>query len=72
MRGPYNVFAVNGYVISAQWTRPTGRTGTLTEYVLRAVDRDDPESEPVEAVFPNTSHTLQGKKKYRIDLLSES
>ena len=58
--GPFNVQVINGYVIGAAWERPTGRTGALTRYILRAIDRDDQEAEPVEAVFTNTTYELQG------------
>ena len=58
--GPFNVQVINGYVIGAAWERPTGRTGALTRYILRAIDRDDREAEPVEAVFTNTTYELQG------------
>ncbi len=58
--GPFNVFVVSGYVIDAQWRRPSGRTGALTMYILRAVNRDKPDMQPVEAVFTNTTDTLQG------------
>ena len=60
--GPFNVQVINGYVIGATWERPTGRTGALTKYILRAIDRDDPEAKPVEAVFTNTTYERQGSR----------
>ncbi len=62
MSGPFNVFVVSGYVIDAQWRRPSGRTGALTQYILRAVSRDNRDAAPVDAVFTNTSTTLQGEQ----------
>ncbi len=58
--GPFNVFVVDGYTIQAEWTEPSIRTGLITEYILRAYDREDLDETPVEASFTNTTFTRTG------------
>ncbi len=60
MSGPFNVFVVDGYTIQAEWTEPSIRTGLITEYILRAYDRDDLNEKPVEASFLNTTYSRTG------------
>ena len=60
--GPIDVVVQNGYVINAKWLRPTGRTGAITKYILRAVDKDNPTGEPVEAVFTNLTDVTDVEK----------
>ena len=60
--GPVDVVVLNGYVIDAKWLRPTGRTGAITKYILRAVNRENTSVEPVEAIFENVTDTLDTEK----------
>ncbi|ELU01149.1 hypothetical protein CAPTEDRAFT_219707 [Capitella teleta] len=51
--GPTRVQVLSGYRISARWSEPTGNTGELTEFILRATDQSN-SSAFVEAIFePN-------------------
>ena len=53
--GPFGVVVLNGFTIKAQWRRPTGHTGQIISYMLKAVDRDNDTAEPVLAEFsPDT------------------
>ena len=56
--GPYSVTVLSGYRISSKWYVPSGHTGQLTEYILRARSVDNTSAVPVEASFP--PDTLSG------------
>ena len=57
--GPFGVEVLNGFTIKAQWKRPTGHTGQILSYMLKAIDRDNDTAEPVLTEF--TPETYSGK-----------
>jgi len=59
--GPERPQVVSGYVVKAEWKLPLGRTGQLTQFMLRAYNLDDPSLPPVDAVINDTTKTYGTK-----------
>ena len=55
--GLSQVQVINGFTVFARWSRVTGNTGQLTQYLLRAYNMDDTNATVVEAVFNITGPT---------------
>ena len=54
---PYDVEVISGYQIKAKWHKPTGHTGVITQFLLRAYNLDIPGESPVQVVYNNTELT---------------
>ncbi|XP_064622303.1 usherin-like [Lineus longissimus] len=54
---PQSATALTGYIIKVAWTSPTGNTGLLTKYILKAYVTDKPEVAPVMAPYPPSINT---------------
>jgi len=64
--GPERPQVVSGYVVKAEWRLPLGRTGQLTQFMLRAYNLDDPSLPPVDAVINDTTKTYGTKSSHTV------